>query len=53
VVEAKVDPATWAAREAVTVDLDHYHHGIGRELFAAFRAHVGAADTGASIFAAA
>jgi phosphogluconate dehydratase len=53
VIEAKVDPATWAAREPATADLDSYHHGIGRELFAAFRAHVGAADTGASIFAAA
>jgi phosphogluconate dehydratase len=53
VIEAKVDPATWAAREPATADLDSYHHGIGRELFAAFRAHVGAADTGASIFAVA
>ena len=29
---------TWAAREPATADLDHYHHGLGRELFAAFRA---------------
>lgn len=51
-LEARVDPAEWAARETVTADLDHYHHGLGRELFAAFRASVGPADAGASVLGA-
>lgn len=38
------------ARTAVTADLSAYHHGTGRELFAAFRNRVGSAQTGASIF---
>ena len=37
-LEALVDAAEWAARERVTADLAHYHTGLGRELFAAFRA---------------
>jgi phosphogluconate dehydratase len=51
-LEARVDPAEWAAREVATADLDHYHHGLGRELFAAFRASVGPADAGASVLGA-
>jgi phosphogluconate dehydratase len=46
-----VDPVEWAARVPATEDLAASHVGIGRELFSAFRANVGTADTGASIFA--
>jgi phosphogluconate dehydratase len=46
-----VDPVEWAARVPATEDLSASHVGIGRELFSAFRANVGTADTGASIFA--
>ncbi|MHB1303367.1 MAG: phosphogluconate dehydratase [Acidiphilium sp.] len=51
VLEALVDAAEFAARPAPEVDLSESHHGIGRELFGAFRAAVGGADTGASVFA--
>ena len=37
-------------RPAATADLTSYHAGIGRELFAPFRAAVGSADAGAAIF---
>ena len=40
----------WAAREAATFDLEDSHWGCGRELFAPFRAAVGTADAGATIF---
>ncbi|MFK8254015.1 phosphogluconate dehydratase [Ancylobacter terrae] len=52
-ITVKVDPAEWAAREAVSADLSHFHSGVGRELFAPFRAAVGTADEGATIFAVA
>jgi phosphogluconate dehydratase len=48
---ALVDAAEWAAREPAVADLSHYETGAGRDLFAAFRAAVSTADTGASIFA--
>ncbi len=48
-----VEAAAWAAREPVTADLEASHHGVGRDLFAAFRAAVGTADAGAAIFAVA
>jgi phosphogluconate dehydratase len=48
-LEALVDAETWAAREAQTADLSHYHAGLGRELFASFRAAVGPADEGAAV----
>jgi phosphogluconate dehydratase len=47
-LEARVEAAEFAARTP-----EHYrgkNWGAGRELFAPFRAHVGAADKGASIF---
>ncbi len=50
-VTVLVDPAEWAARPQATADLTSYQTGVGRELFAAFRAVVSTADTGASIFA--
>ncbi|NJS40588.1 MAG: phosphogluconate dehydratase [Rhodobacteraceae bacterium] len=37
------------SRTPVTADLSANEHGIGRELFAAFRRNVGAADTGAAL----
>jgi len=49
-LEAKVDPAEWAAREQVHADLSASHVGMGRELFASLRNAVGSADTGATIF---
>lgn len=39
----------FAAREPVKVDLSANDHGIGRELFAAFRAHVGDSTQGAGV----
>ena len=48
-----VDAATWAARAQAEADLSASHMGVGRELFAPFRAAVGPAETGASIFAVA
>ncbi|CAO1661174.1 MULTISPECIES: phosphogluconate dehydratase [Salinicola] len=50
VLEALVDAETWAQREPATCDLDHYHHGMGRELFAGFRQLVGGAEEGAATF---
>ncbi|MFK7877506.1 MAG: phosphogluconate dehydratase [Paracoccaceae bacterium] len=40
----------WTDRAPVSADLSAYHTGIGRDLFAPFRAAVGSADTGATIF---
>ncbi|OYX25281.1 MAG: phosphogluconate dehydratase [Rhodobacterales bacterium 32-66-7] len=37
------------ARSPVTADLSANEHGLGRELFAAFRRNVGSADTGAAL----
>jgi phosphogluconate dehydratase len=48
-IEACVDAAEWQAREPVSVDLSTNAYGLGRELFAAFRAVVGPADAGASV----
>src|SRR5690606_18870420 len=39
----------FAARPAVTADLSANSHGIGRELFEAFRRNVGSADSGAAV----
>jgi phosphogluconate dehydratase len=47
-LDALVDEAEWAAREPAQADLAHYHTGLGRELFASFRAAVGPADEGAA-----
>jgi len=37
-------------RPLASADLRAQHHGLGRELFAAYRALVSSADTGASLF---
>jgi phosphogluconate dehydratase len=50
-LEVIVDDAEWAARSPEQRDLSASHAGVGRDLFAAFRATVGRADEGASIFA--
>ncbi len=47
VESADDDPVS---RPAVSVDLANNHTGMGRELFSAFRAQVGTAESGASIF---
>ncbi|WP_255987843.1 phosphogluconate dehydratase [Chitinolyticbacter albus] len=47
VIEAMVDAAEWAAREVATMDLSKNAHGMGRELFATFRAAATAAEEGA------
>ena len=50
-LEVLVEAQEWAARENESYDLTQSHTGIGRDLFGAFRASVGRADQGASIFA--
>lgn len=45
-----VDAAELAKREHATQDMSDSHVGMGRELFAPFRAAVGLAEKGASIF---
>ena len=50
-LEVLVDAAVWAARTNEAYDLSASHTGIGRDLFASFRAAVGRADQGASVFA--
>jgi phosphogluconate dehydratase len=50
-LEVLVDEVEWAARANEAYDLSASHTGIGRDLFAAFRATVCRADQGASIFA--
>ncbi|HEX4766442.1 MAG TPA: phosphogluconate dehydratase [Lichenihabitans sp.] len=48
---AVLDAPDWRHRSSATADLAPHHVGVGRELFAPFRAAVGAADEGATIFA--
>ncbi len=49
-LDVLVEAAEWDARALATCDMEESHWGCGRELFAPFRAAVGAADTGATIF---
>ena len=51
-LEVLVEAGEFAARAPAQLDLSAQHVGVGRELFGAFRAQVGRADQGASIFAA-
>lgn len=49
-LEARVDPAEWAAREVVTLSpaaADTNAHGLGRDLFAGLRRNVASAEQGA------
>ncbi|WP_339950586.1 phosphogluconate dehydratase [uncultured Albimonas sp.] len=48
-LEVLVDAAEFEAREPARPDLSANQEGIGRELFAAFRASVGAAETGGAV----
>ncbi len=48
-LEVLVDAAEFAAREPACPDLSANAHGLGRELFAAFREAVGTAETGAAV----
>ena len=52
VLEAKVPETEWALRQPEPVDLSDYQHGLGRELFAAFRANATEAERGALSFVA-
>jgi phosphogluconate dehydratase len=51
-LEVLVDETEFASRPLAEADLGANHIGVGRELFGAFRAHVGRADRGASVFPA-
>ncbi|MEJ8848495.1 phosphogluconate dehydratase [Variovorax rhizosphaerae] len=53
VLEARVDAAEWLAREPAVADLEESRHGMGRDLFAAFRANALGAEEGAITFQAA
>jgi phosphogluconate dehydratase len=48
----RVDAQDFAARPPMTADLSHHQTGLGRDLFAAFRAAAGPADQGAHVFGA-
>jgi len=48
-LDALVDTVEWSARPTAAIDLASHHVGLGRELFAGFRAAVGPADTGATV----
>ncbi len=47
---ALVDEKEWAARDIPQADLSKNHYGVGRELFAGFRAQTSSAETGAMSF---
>jgi phosphogluconate dehydratase len=49
-LDVLVDEREFAAREAVLSDLAGNQHGVGRELFAAFRTLASRADQGAALF---
>jgi phosphogluconate dehydratase len=49
-LDVKIDPAEFSAREPARATLDSHHRGLGRELFARFRAAASPADAGASFF---
>ena len=48
-LDVLVDAAAFAARAPAEPDLSANASGIGRELFAAFRSHVGPAESGAAV----
>ncbi len=50
VLEARVEAAEWQARQPAAADLGESHYGMGRELFAAFRANALGAEEGAVTF---
>jgi len=52
-LQAEVPDVEWDARQPEVADLSGHHHGMGRELFAAFRANALGAEEGAATFNAA
>ncbi len=50
-LEALVPADVWASRSQATADLTSSHIGMGRELFAVFRATISEAEAGATTFA--
>ncbi len=48
ILEAQVASSEWQQRQPDAVDLSGYHFGLGRDLFAGFRANVSGAEQGAS-----
>ena len=50
VLEVRAAESEWAARQPETLDLSHYQHGLGRELFAGFRANAAEAEQGGITF---
>ncbi len=52
VLEAEVPAPQWMTRTLVVPDLSHYHQGLGRALFGAFRANALGAEQGAITFQA-
>jgi phosphogluconate dehydratase len=50
VLDVRVDAAEWQARRPELVDVSDSQHGMGRELFAAFRANARGAEEGAITF---
>jgi phosphogluconate dehydratase len=49
-LEARVDAHEWAERERRVGNLDHYHVGLGRELFGGFRHLAMRGEEGAGVF---
>ncbi|MDR9439073.1 MAG: phosphogluconate dehydratase [Halomonas sp.] len=49
-LEVKVDAHEWAERAMRVGDLDHYHVGLGRELFGGFRHLAMRGEEGAGVF---
>ncbi|WP_404298505.1 phosphogluconate dehydratase [Halomonas sp.] len=49
-LEVKLAAGEWANRERRIGDLDHYHVGLGRELFGGFRHLASGSEQGASAF---
>jgi phosphogluconate dehydratase len=49
VLQAQINQDELMSRPAVMADMTNHHFGVGRELFGAFRANVGAPDMGASV----
>lgn len=48
-LEVKLDAQTWAQREQAVGNLDHYHVGLGRELFGGFRQLAMRGEEGCSV----
>jgi phosphogluconate dehydratase len=51
ILETRVPDSEWAARQPEPVDLSEHQHGLGREMFAVFRANAAGAEQGAISFA--